>query len=174
MGMPTTPAYIVMVSLLVPALVKLGAIAPAAHMFAFYFAILSAITPPVALAVYAAASLAKTDLWKAGWEAVRIGAAGFIVPFMFVYEPSLLMIGDWQDIAPSFITATIGTIILAASLQGYLIRSATMWQRVVLFVAALCLIKPGWISDLIGLALLAMVLGSQYLVNKKEIKHETA
>jgi TRAP transporter 4TM/12TM fusion protein len=70
MGMPTTPAYIVMVSLLVPALVKLGAIAPAAHMFAFYFAILSAITPPVALAVYAAASLAKTDLWKAGWEAV--------------------------------------------------------------------------------------------------------
>jgi TRAP transporter 4TM/12TM fusion protein len=174
MGMPTTPAYIVMVSLLVPALVKLGAIAPAAHMFAFYFAILSAITPPVALAVFAAASLAKTDLWKSGWEAVRIGAAGFIVPFMFVYEPSLLMIGDWQTVVLSFITATIGTILLAASLQGYLIRSATMWQRVVLFVAALCLIKPGWISDLIGLALLAMVLASQYLAKTREIKHETA
>ena len=99
MGMPTTPAYIVMVSLLVPALIKLGAIAPAAHMFAFYFAILSAITPPVALAVFAAASLGKTDLWKSGWEAVRIGAAGFIVPFMFVYEPAILMVGDWQDIA---------------------------------------------------------------------------
>jgi TRAP transporter 4TM/12TM fusion protein len=168
MGMPTTPAYIVMVSLLVPALVKLGAIAPAAHMFAFYFAILSAITPPVALAVFAAASLAKTDLWKAGWEAVRIGAAGFIVPFMFVYEPSLLCIGDWQDIVPSFITATIGTIILAASLQGYLIRSATMWQRAILFVAALCLIKPGWKSDLVGLALLAMVLAIQYLAKKRE------
>ena len=167
MGMPTTPAYIVMVSLLVPALIKLGAIAPAAHMFAFYFAILSAITPPVALAVFAAASLAKTDLWTTGWEAVRIGAAGFIVPFMFVYEPSLLMIGDWQDIASSFITATIGTILLAASLQGYLIRSATMWQRVILFVAALCLIKPGWITDLIGLALLAVVLASQYLEKKK-------
>jgi TRAP transporter 4TM/12TM fusion protein len=175
MGMPTTPAYIVMVSLLVPALVKLGAIAPAAHMFAFYFAILSAITPPVALAVFAAASLAKTDLWKSGWEAVRIGAAGFIVPFMFVYEPSLLMIGDWQTVVLSFITATIGTILLAASLQGYLIRSATMWQRVVLFVAALCLIKPGWISDLIGLALLAMVLASQYLAKTRgESKHETA
>ena len=170
MGMPTTPAYIVMVSLLVPALIKLGAIAPAAHMFAFYFAILSAITPPVALAVFAAASLAKTDLWKAGWEAVRIGAAGFIVPFMFVYEPSLLMIGDWQDIASSFITATIGTILLAASLQGYLIRSATMWQRVVLFAAALCLIKPGWITDLIGLALLAVVFARQYLVKPKEIR----
>src|SRR5574340_892448 len=109
MGMPTTPAYIVMVSLLVPALIKLGAIAPAAHMFAFYFAILSAITPPVALAVFAAASLGKTDLWKSGWEAVRIGAAGFIVPFMFVYEPSILMIGDWMDIASAFITATTGT-----------------------------------------------------------------
>ncbi|MCX5822295.1 MAG: TRAP transporter permease [Deltaproteobacteria bacterium] len=173
MGMPTTPAYIVMVSLLVPALIKLGAIAPAAHMFAFYFAILSAITPPVALAVFAAASLAKTDLWKAGWEAVRIGAAGFIVPFMFVYEPSMLMIGDWQDVASSFITATIGTILLAASLQGYLIRSATMWQRAVLFVAALCLIKPGWISDLVGVALLAAVFAVQYLAKMREIKHET-
>jgi TRAP-type uncharacterized transport system fused permease subunit len=93
---------------------------------------------------------------------------------MFVYEPSLLMIGDWQTVVLSFITATIGTILLAASLQGYLIRSATMWQRVVLFVAALCLIKPGWISDLIGLALLAMVLASQYLAKTREIKHETA
>jgi TRAP transporter 4TM/12TM fusion protein len=171
MGMPTTPAYIVMVSLLVPALVKLGAIAPAAHMFAFYFAILSAITPPVALAVYAAASLAKTDLWKAGWEAVRIGAAGFIVPFMFVYEPSMLMIGDWRDIASSFVTATIGTILLAASLQGYLIRSATMWQRVVLFAAAILLIKPGWITDLIGLALLAVVFAIQYLAKPNEIEN---
>jgi TRAP transporter 4TM/12TM fusion protein len=167
MGMPTTPAYIVMVSLLVPALMKLGAVAPAAHMFAFYFAILSAITPPVALAVFAAASLAKTDLWKAGWEAVRIGAAGFIVPFMFVYEPALLMIGDWQTIVLSFITASIGTILLAASLQGYLIRSATMWQRAILFVAALCLIKPGLITDLIGLMLLAVVFVSQFLVKMK-------
>ena len=74
MGMPTTPAYIVMVSLLVPAMIKLGVIAPAAHMFAFYFAILSAITPPVALAVFAAASLAKADMWKAGLAAMRIGA----------------------------------------------------------------------------------------------------
>jgi TRAP transporter 4TM/12TM fusion protein len=168
MGMPTTPAYIVMVSLLVPALVKLGAVTPAAHMFAFYFAILSAITPPVALAVFAAASLAKTDLWKTGWEAVRIGAAGFIVPFMFVYEPALLMIGDWQTIVSSFITATIGTVILAASLQGYLIRPATKWQQVTLFIAALCLIKPGWITDLIGLVLLAVVFAWQFLVKTKE------
>jgi TRAP transporter 4TM/12TM fusion protein len=84
MGMPTTPAYIVMVSLLVPAIIKLGVIEPAAHMFAFYFAILSAITPPVALAVFAAAGLAKTDLWRAGMEAVRIAAPTYIVALMFV------------------------------------------------------------------------------------------
>ena len=101
MGMPTTPAYIVMVSLLVPALVKLGVATPAAHMFALYFAVLSAITPPVALAVFAAAGLAKADMWESGWQAVRIGAAGFIVPFMFVYEPALLMIGSWTEVLPA-------------------------------------------------------------------------
>ena len=174
MGMPTTPAYIVMVALLVPALVKLGAITPAAHMFAFYFAILSAITPPVALAVFAAASLAKTDLWKAGWEAVRIGSAGFIVPFMFIYEPSLLMIGDWQTIVSSFVTASIGTILLAGGLFGYLLRPTLWWERVLLIAAAFLLIKPGWITDLIGLVLLALVLASQYLVKPKELSHEPA
>ena len=125
MGMPTTPAYIVMVSLLVPALIKLGVVTPAAHMFAFYFAILSAITPPVALAVFAAAGLAKADMWESGWAAMRIGAAGFIVPFMFVYEPALLMIGAWtRDAAGRSLTATIGCICLAAGLFGYLLRAA--------------------------------------------------
>ena len=158
MGMPTTPAYIVMVSLLVPAIIKLGAPVPAAHMFAFYFAILSAITPPVALAVYAAASLAKTDLWAAGLAAVRVGAAGFIVPFMFVFEPSLLMMGSWTDIFQSFVTATIGTVCLAAGMFGYLLRDARMWERLALVGAALLLIKPGLLTDLAGAALLALVV----------------
>jgi TRAP transporter 4TM/12TM fusion protein len=166
MGMPTTPAYIVMVSLLVPALIKLGAIPPAAHMFAFYFAILSAITPPVALAVYAAASLAKADLWKSGWEAVRIGAAGFIVPFMFVFEPSLLMIGDWTTILNSVVTATVGTVCLAAGLFGYLVREARLWERVFLLGAAFLLIKPGITTDLIGAGLLIVVLASQFLFGR--------
>ena len=174
MGMPTTPAYIVMVSLLVPALIKLGAITPAAHMFAFYFAILSAITPPVALAVFAAASLAKTDIWKAGWEAVRIGSAGFIVPFMFIYEPALLMIGDWQTIVSAFFTASLGCILLAAGLFGYLLRAALWWERLLLIAAALLLIKPGWITDLIGLALLAVVVASQLLVKAKVARNEPA
>ena len=128
---------------------------------AFEHAILSAITPPVALAVYAAAGLAKANLWQAGWTAVRVGAAGFIVPFMFVFEPSLLMIGDWKVILHSFTTAAIGTICLAAGLFGYLFREARVWERVFLVGAAVLLIKPGLITDLIGLGLIVAVGTSQ-------------
>ncbi len=158
MGMPTTPSYIVMVSLLVPAVIKMGALTPAAHMFAFYFAILSAITPPVALAVFAAAGLAKSDLWKTGWEAMRIAAPTYIVPFMFIYEPSIMMIGDWFSILTSSATAVIGIMCFAAGSQGYLVRVAKGWERILLVIAALLLIKPGYVSDVIGFALLAIVL----------------
>ncbi|MGH8799567.1 MAG: DUF3394 domain-containing protein, partial [Casimicrobiaceae bacterium] len=163
MGMPTTPSYIVMVALLVPAIIKLGAIAPAAHMFAFYFATLSAITPPVALAVYAAAGLAKSDLWATGLQAVRIAAPTYIVPFMFVYEPSLMLIGGWLTSLTSAVSAAIGVMCLAAGLQGYMLREARGWERAVLVIAALLLIKPGYISDVIGLVLLAVVAASQRL-----------
>jgi len=165
MGMPTTPAYIVMVSLLVPAIIKLGAIPPAAHMFAFYFAILSAITPPVALAVYAAAGLAKANLWESGWTAMRVGAAGFIVPFMFIFEPSLLMIGDWFTILTSAVTAIIGVICLAGGLHGYFWREVRLWERVFLIGAAVMLIKPGLITDAVGLGLLCLVLLNQIVLN---------
>ena len=162
MGMPTTPAYIVMVSLLVPAVIKLGAITPAAHMFAFYFAILSAITPPVALAVFAAAGLGKTDLWSTGWEAVRIAAPTYIVPFMFVYEPSLLAMGDPFTIVTSTLSAAIGVMCFAAGLQGYLLREARLWERALLVIAALLLIKPGYVSDAFGLVLLGIVAVRQW------------
>jgi TRAP transporter 4TM/12TM fusion protein len=152
MGMPTTPAYIVMTSLLVPALIKLGALVPAAHMFAFYFAILSAITPPVALAVYAAASLAKSDLWASGLAAIRIGAAGFIVPFMFVYQPAILMIGEWPEIVQAAASASIGCLVLAAGLHGYLLRKSRHWESAVLVAAAIGLIDPNWLTDLLGAA----------------------
>ncbi|MBL8588973.1 MAG: TRAP transporter permease [Methylobacteriaceae bacterium] len=162
MGMPTTPAYIIMTSLLVPALIKLGVIKPAAHMFAFYFAILSAITPPVALAVYASSSLAKSDLWKTGWAAMRVGAAGFIAPFMFVYQPTILMIGEWPEIAWTAVTATFGILLLAASLSGWWIAAATLWQRVVLLAGALALIWPGLWTDLAGFGAGALVAAAQW------------
>ncbi len=167
MGMPTTPAYIVMVSLLVPAIIKLGAVTPAAHMFAFYFAILSAITPPVALAVFAAAGLAKADMWATGWAAMRAAAPAYIVPFMFVYEPALLLIGDWTTSLHATLTAALGVILLSAGLFGYLLRPASPWQRAVLVVAALLLIKPGWITDLAGLALALAVAGAQLAASRR-------
>jgi TRAP transporter 4TM/12TM fusion protein len=175
MGMPTTPAYIMMVALLVPAVIKLGvagcplpvtpeckaAVTPAAHMFAFYFAILSAITPPVALAVFAAAGLARTSIWSTGWEAVRVAAPAYIIPFMFIYEPSLLLIGDWTVSLTSCVTALVGVTCLAAGLQGYLLREMPWWQRATLLAAAILLIKPGYYTDALGLALLALVLAAQ-------------
>jgi TRAP-type uncharacterized transport system fused permease subunit len=169
MGLPTTPSYIVMVSLLVPALVKLGAATPAAHMFAFYFAILSAITPPVALAVFAAASLARTSMWDAGWAAMRVGAAGYIVPFMFVYEPALLMIGPWYVTVVALTSAVIGVIALAASLHGYLLAALSKRQRAALFVAAILLIAPELISSMVGLVVLAAIAMNQGLLSRIKV-----
>jgi TRAP-type uncharacterized transport system fused permease subunit len=93
---------------------------------------------------------------------MRIGAAGFIVPFMFVYEPALLMIGPWTEVLSAVASASIGCVLLAAGLYGYLLRECSSWQRLALVAAALMLIKPGWATDLAGLALLLMVLASQW------------
>jgi TRAP transporter 4TM/12TM fusion protein len=166
MGMPTTPAYIIMTALLVPAIIKLGVIAPAAHLFALYFAVLSAITPPVALAVFAAAGLAKADLWSSGLAAVKIGIAGFIVPFMFIYQPALLMIGPWSDIAISFVTACVGIALLAGGLHGYLVAAATLWQRGLLVVGGLLLVDPNLVTDAIGAAIIAVVVGAQLVARR--------
>jgi TRAP transporter 4TM/12TM fusion protein len=166
MGIPTTPAYIIMTALLVPAIVKLGVIVPAAHMFAFYFAILSAITPPVALAVFAACGIAKSDLWATGWSAVKIGATGFIVPYMFVYEPSLLMIGPWPTILSSCTSAAIGVVLFAGGLNGYLITATNVWQRPLLVIGGLLLIKPGIESDLTGAAIVAVVIVAQVMARR--------
>jgi TRAP transporter 4TM/12TM fusion protein len=169
MGMPTTPAYIILTALLVPAIIKLGVIAPAAHMFAFYFAVLSAITPPVALAVYAAAGIARADLWTSGWAAVKVGAAGFIVPFMCVYEPALLMIGDWPSIVQAVATASAGVLLFAAGLHGYLVTTANLWQRTLLVIGGLLLIDPGFTTDVIGAALGLSVAASQWFARRNAL-----
>jgi TRAP transporter 4TM/12TM fusion protein len=173
-GLPTTPSYILLTALLIPAILKLGVVEPAAHMFAFYYAILSAITPPVALAVFAAAGLAKADMWDSGWAAMKIGAAGFIIPFMFVYQPALLMIGDWPTIILSSITAICGIALFAGGLHGYFVTAANYWQRAVLVAAGMCLVFPGVWTDLAGAALAAIVIVSQVTerraANAKSVK----
>jgi TRAP transporter 4TM/12TM fusion protein len=167
MGMPTTPAYIMQVALLVPAIVKLGVSIPAAHMFAFYFAILSAITPPVALAVYAANGLSGAGLWESGYAAQKLGLTGYIIPFMFVFGPSLLMIGEWSTIALTSTSALCGVILLAGGLHAYLIGVASPWQRILLIAAALCLIKPGLYTDLSGAILASIVVVTQMLARSQ-------
>ena len=163
MGMPTTPAYIMQAALLIPAIIKLGVPPIAAHMFAFYFSCLSAVTPPVALAVYAAASIGKASLWGAGVQALKFAAAGFIVPFFFVYSPALLFQGTWTEIGSVLVTGTIGVIALAAGLEGQFLRAATWLERGLFAAAAFLLIDPGFTTDVIGLVLLAIGLGLQKL-----------
>ncbi len=158
MGMPTTPAYIVQAALLIPALIKLGVLKIAAHMFVFYFSTISAITPPVAMAVYAAAGIGGAKLWPTGIWAMRVAAAGFIVPFMFVYGPSLLFIGSAFDIITSAISACIGVVALAAGMMGWFLKEANYFERAILIVAAFLLIKPGLYTDAVGLALLIIVI----------------
>ena len=167
MGMPTTPAYIMQVALLVPAVVKLGVSVEAAHMFVFYFAILSAITPPVALAVYAANGISGAGLWESGVAAVKLGLTGYIIPFMFVFGPSLLLIGAWQTIALTTVSAIGGVVLLAAGLHGYLIAHAPMWQRVLMVASAICLIKPGFYTDGAGIALALIVIVAQTIERKR-------
>jgi TRAP-type uncharacterized transport system fused permease subunit len=113
------------------------------------------------LAVFAAAGIAKSDLWATGLAAVRIGATGFVVPFMFVYEPALLMIGPWPTIVWSSLTASAGVVIVAAGLHGYFITRSALWQSAVLVVAGLCLIDPGLVTDIIGAAMTVFVAATQ-------------
>jgi TRAP transporter 4TM/12TM fusion protein len=162
MGMPTTPAYIVQAALLIPALIKLGVLNIAAHMFVFYFSTISAITPPVAMAVYAAAGIGAAKLWPTGIWAMRIAATGFIVPFMFVYGPSLLFVGSAFDIITSAISASFGVMALAAGMMGWFVKEVKTWERILLLVAAILLIKPGLYTDAVGYFLLLLV----FLVQK--------
>ena len=172
MGLPTTPAYIIQVALLVPALIKLGIVEQAAHLFVFYFAILSAITPPVAMAVYAAVGISKSPLWETGWAAVKLGATGYIVPFMFAFSPALLMIGPWDIVTVAITTALIGVICLASSLHGFLLVNLIWAERSMLFLAAILLIKPGPTTDAIGgfLVLLAVISQMRKLPKRMKIR----
>lgn len=165
MGLPTTPAYIVQVALLVPALVKLGVQVEAAHLFVLYFAVLSAITPPVAMAVYAANGISRGTLMQTSWAAVKLGLTGYIIPFMFVFAPSLLLKGDIWVVALTTVTATVGVVCLAGGLHSYFFFGlARWWERLLLIAAALVLIKPGLVTDLVGLALIGVTVVSQLML----------
>lgn len=175
MGMPTTAAYAVAGSVVAPGLINLGIEPLFAHMFVFYFAVMSAITPPVALAAYAAAGIAGTDPMKTGVEAFRLGIAAFIVPFMFIYSPQLLMVGSGGSIALASITAAIGVYLLAASVQGWFAgRRANILTRILLVGGALLLIDSGLQTDLIALVVVTLAVAVQVFMVKKDPPSTTA
>jgi TRAP transporter 4TM/12TM fusion protein len=159
MGMPTTAAYAVAASVVAPGLQQIGIPPLVAHFFVFYYAVLSAITPPVALAGYAAAAISGTDPLKTAVTSFKFGLAAFIVPFMFFYSPALLMEGSWGEVLRVFITASAGIYLLAAAIQGWFLNgSVNRVQRCILLVAALAMIAGGLLTDAIGIGLSALVL----------------
>ena len=175
MGLPTVAAYIIQVTLTVPVLTQNFGVNPlAAHFFIFYFAIISAITPPVALAAYAAAGISGADPLKTAVTACRLGLAAFIVPYMFIYAPQLLLVGSTSKIVLATITSMIGVVALAGGVVGWLAKRATMPERIVLIVAALGLIKPGIYTDIFGLGMLALAIASQFLIKRKTEAELTA
>jgi TRAP transporter 4TM/12TM fusion protein len=162
MGMPTLVCYILLAVTTAPPLIKMGVPPIAAHLFIFYFGMLSMVTPPVGMAFYAGAAVAGADTMKTGWAAWRIALAGFLLPFMFVYSPSLLLMGDPIVSVLAAITALIGAGSLSVGVVGFIKRTLIPVERVAAMAAAFLLIKPGWITDLIGVAVVVILLVLQY------------
>ena len=168
MGVPTTANYVITSTIAAPALVQMGVPILAAHMFVFYFGIIADVTPPVALAAYAGAGISGGNALKTGVHASKLAIAAFIIPYIFVLSPVILMV----DATPlTLIVATLsalaGMIAVSSALCGFLADHCRLYERVLLIVAGLLMIKPGGTTDLIGCALFAVILVMQYMRVKK-------
>lgn len=161
MGMPTAAAYLVSAILVAPALQELGVPALAAHLFVFYFAILSMVTPPVALAAYAAAGISRSNLWTTGWIAFVIAIPGFLIPYAFVFDQGILLQGEPLHIARVLATATIGVLGLSAATGGYAFGPLNWPLRLALFCLSPLLIDPRILTDMVGLGGIAAIVGYQ-------------
>lgn len=169
MGLPTTAAYLITAAVVAPALVQMGVPMLAAHMFVFYFACLSAFTPPVALAAFAAAGIADAKPMQVAMTAVRIGIVAFIIPFVFVYGPAILLIGSTGEIILATISALLGAVALASAVEGWFLRmKANVVIRGLLLTSALLLIVPGIASDAIGVVLVLISASYQLITKTKK------
>ena len=166
MGLPATAIYVMMAAINAPALVQMGASPLAAHLFLFYFGCISTITPPVALTAYAAAAVAGASPTKTGWRAFVYGISAYIMPFMFMYAPSLLMEGGVFLIIRTFVTGLAGAFFLSASIEGYLLRRSSLVERFILFVGGVFLIDPGGWTDILGVLMVGAVTFSQWYGRK--------
>lgn len=172
MGVPTTANYVIMATITAPILIKMGIPALAAHMFVFYFGIVADITPPVALAAYAGSAIAKSNPLKTGVTATRLAIAAFIIPYMFAYNPKMLFIDAGVfDIISIIITSFIGIYAVSAGMEGHMFIKLPWWQRILTLAGGLMLIVPETITDIVGVALVALVIVIQKLSEKKEKQH---
>jgi TRAP-type uncharacterized transport system fused permease subunit len=142
MSLPTTVVYVTLAVLVGPALAQLGVDPLAAHLFLFYFGMLSLITPPDCLATYAAAAIAKADFWRTGWTGMRLGIVAYIVPFVFVFHPALIGKGSWVEIGASVLTAAAGVVLLSIACVGFFTRRLSWPRRAWALAAAILFIMP--------------------------------
>ncbi len=163
MGMPTSAVYIVAATFAAPVIVRLGVPVIAAHLFVFYFGILSSVTPPVAMSSIVASGIAGSSPSKTGWLAGRLAIAGFIVPYMFVLAPGLVMLGDsiWGIIMPC-ISAFVGVFCLGAAIENYMFTPFTVLERTAMFLSSILLIFPETISDIVGILVAAFFIYKNY------------
>ena len=169
MGVPTTANYVIMATITAPILIRMGIPMLAAHMFVFYFGIVADITPPVALAAYAGSAIAKSNPLKTGITATRLAIAAFIIPYMFTYNPKMLFINAGVfDIISIVITSFIGIFAVAAGMEGHMFIKLPWWQRILTLAGGLMLIVPEMITDIVGIALVVLVIVIQKLTEAKE------
>ena len=178
MGLPTTAKYIVLATMAVPAITKLGVNLMSAHLFILYFGVVADVTPPVALAAYAGAGIAGANSMKTGFQAFKLAIGAFIIPYIFVINPHLIMVDsivgttvNWLPVTaalPTIVTALIGTVCLAGTVESYLFGNLRIWQRIILLLAAFALLDPKLLTDAIGLAALALIYVTQKILNKNK------
>jgi len=175
MGAPTTANYIITSTIAAPALILLNVHPLAAHMFVFYFGIIADITPPVALAAYAGASIAKSDPLMTGVTSTKLAIGAFIVPFIFVYNPAMLWINTtWYGIIQTLFTSCIGMTAIGASMIGFFLAKMNWWERGVFFIGGLMLVDPSTVTDIAGIAVLAVAGFYQWQKMRKETLQQAA
>jgi TRAP transporter 4TM/12TM fusion protein len=168
MGLPTTAKYIILSIMAAPALVQLGVLPLAAHLFILYFGVIADVTPPVAVAAYAGAGIAGGNTMKTGLNALRLAIAGFMIPFIFALDPALLGLGgNWFRTVLLIITSLAGVLALGSAAGGYLLTRTKHFERILLVISAILLLTPNVLTDIPGILLLAFVL---YIQSKRQKK----
>ena len=175
MGLPSIPAYIITVTIAAPALIELGIVPLAAHLFCFYFAMFANITPPVALASFAAAGISGGNPMKTGIVSIKLALAGFIIPYMFVYNNQLLLMNTniWQGIQVT-ITACVGVFLISAAVEGYFHTKVNIFMRLVMLAGAFLLIDSALLTDLAGVGIFVASIFIQRILAQREARHTAA